>query len=320
MKYSPFLLYSGEETNANFAYFSNLGMKLYDHSFLFVDGPKKVLLVSTMNEKLARKNFKGKILTYGNLKSELKKLIGNKTIGIDGGHMTVKIYNILKRICKMKDVSKDFLNLRSDKKKYEVSKIKRAAKESREIIYSVNLKKCKTEKDVEKALIKETVERGLEIAFKPIVATDKNTSFPHYTPGKYKLKNNVLIDYGVKYQSYCGDITRYFSLKKGLWDKDYEMVKQLTNEIMDEVKNVENAGELTLFTNKLYEKYKLPKQLHSLGHGLGLELHESPTFWKDSKDILKNRVFTIEPGIYRSKWGARFEDDFYFNGKNTRMI
>lgn len=316
----PLLLYSGEETNANFAYFSGLGMKLYDHSFLLVKGKKKSLLVSEMNEQLAKSNFKGEVIVYKKLKEDLKKLLKGRKIGIDGQNLNVRIYNLLKKVSKPKDISQELLKKRSVKNKIEVSKIKKACKLTKEIIHSVDLKKCKTEKDVEKELLKETLERGLEVAFKPIVAAGKNSSFPHYTPEKVKLKDWVLIDYGVKVDGYCGDVTRCFMLRKGPWEEDYEAVKTVCKEIIDEIPNCKNSGELSKFTSKLYKRYKLGKELHSLGHGIGLDVHELPSFGKKSKDKIKNTVFTIEPGIYRSKWGARFEDCVYFNGKKAQVL
>ena len=313
------LLCSGEETNTNFAYYSGLGMKLYDHSFLLM-GKKKILIVSEMNEKLAKSTFKGKIIVYKDLKKTLKKLIGGKKIGIDGSNLNVRMYNFLKKICKPKDVSKELLWIRTEKNKKEISKLRKAVMYTKKIINSVNLKKCKTENDVARELLRKTAEMGLEIAFKPIVATGKNTSFPHYTPGNVKLKNIVLIDYGVKYEGYCGDITRCFILKKGSWEKDYKLIKKIQKEIIDKIKKVKNSGELAGFVDELYKKYKLPKQLHSLGHGIGLDVHELPQFSKKSKDKLKNTVFTVEPGIYRKGWGVRVEDCVFFNGKKTVVL
>ncbi|MDD5022779.1 MAG: M24 family metallopeptidase [Candidatus ainarchaeum sp.] len=316
----PFLLYSGEETNANFIYFSGLGMKLYDHSFIFIDEKKKILIVSKMNYKLARENYSGKIEVYGDLKRILAKLLKGRKVGIDGENINVKMHNFIKKFCRTEDVSEELIKQRTVKKDFEITKLKKAAEISREIINSVELKKFKTEKEIEKYLLRETIEKELEPAFKPIVASGKNSSFPHYTPRDYKLKNVVLVDYGVKYQGYCGDVSRCFFLSKGPWEKDYETAEQIAYEIADESKNCEFAKELSEFTDKLYKKYKLPEQMHSLGHGIGLEVHESPSFGKKSKDRIKNTVFTIEPGIYRKNWGARFEEMFYFNGRSTKRL
>lgn len=316
----PLLLYTGEKKNANFTYFSGLEGKLYDHSFLLIDGKKKILLVSEMNEMLARSEFKGEVLVYGDLKKQLKSMLRGRKIGVDESSLSVREYRKIRRYCKPNDVFEELLKLRARKKPEEVEKIKRAVKESKEIIESVELKRCKTEKDVEKLLLRETIERGLEPAFKPIVSSGPNTAFPHYSPGEHKLKNAVLIDYGVKYRGYCGDITRMFVLEKGPWVKEYELVKQITKEVIDYIPKAKDSGEVAKFAQELYSKYKLPKLPHSIGHGIGLDVHEFPGFGMKRDHEIKNTTFTVEPGIYRKNWGVRFEECVYFDGKKARVL
>lgn len=316
----PLLLYSGEKRNANFTYFSGLGVKLYDHSFLLIEGKKRTLLVSEMNEMLARNEFKGKVIIYGDLKKKLKEILRGRRIGVDESSLSVREYRVIRRYCKPKDVSGELLKIRAIKKPEELNKIKKAVEYSKKIINSVDLKKCRTEKDVEKILLRKTAELGLEPAFKPIVASGPHTAFPHYLPRDYKLQKAVLIDYGVKYRGYCGDITRMFMLEKGPWVKEYELVKQITQEVVDYIPKAKNSGEVAKFVEKLYSRYKLPKLPHSIGHGIGLDVHEFPGFGMKREHKLKNTVFTVEPGIYRKNWGVRFEECVYFDGKRARAL
>ena len=93
----------------------------------------------------------------------------------------------------------------------EVAKTKKAVHATKEILNSIDFSKHKIELDIKKFLLKETLEQGFEQAFNPIVATDKNSSFPHYTPANVKLGSIILIDYGVKYEKYCA-ANQVFSL------------------------------------------------------------------------------------------------------------
>ena len=60
--------------------------------------------------------------------------------------------------------------------------------------------------------------------------------------------------------------------------------------------------------------------IHSLGHGIGLEVHEAPSFFEDKK-ITPHHVFTIEPGIYfLGKLGIRIEDTLVWDGKKVKIL
>jgi len=305
------LLYRGNEFNTNFYYFSGIDI---DHAFLV----SKTLLVPRMNQKLAKKMFKGKVIPYSNYNKELKKLLGKKT-EIDGASLPARVYLRLKKITKIEDSTEKFFEERSKKKPQEISNIRRAVKETKEIIESVDFKKYKTEMDVKKYLLKETFERGLEPAFEPIVAAGVNTSHPHHYSGKKKLKGHVMIDYGVKYNYYCGDITRCFMLK-GKAKEEYEKLQQVTGEIVDELGNLRSGNEVSLFAEKTVKKYDFPKMIHSIGHGIGLDVHEFPRLNKKYEDRIKGTTFAIEPGVYGSRYGLRYEETIYFDGKKGRVL
>ncbi len=152
-----------------------------------------------------------------------------------------------------------------------------------------------------------------ELSFPVIVAFGPNSSIPHHKPGNQKLKkgDNILIDCGVKFEGYCSDMTRNFGY--GSVSDEYRAKYEL----------LLKAQEKTL------EKYQVgttPKQLdeycreligaeaeyftHSLGHGVGLEIHELPGLGKKSEELLvKNSIVTCEPGLYYpGKFGIRIED------------
>lgn len=156
---------------------------------------------------------------------------------------------------------------------------------------------------------------GQRVAFEPIVAFGENSALPHHRAGSRKLKNKdvVLIDVGIFVDDYASDMTRCFFFK----DKDpllfslYEEMQKFHAKLLSEMKE----GVLISLLDKKAREWM--KELgftasHSLGHGLGLEVHESPRIAYDEnlKDVLKeNMVITIEPGLYiPGRGGLRYED------------
>ncbi len=152
-----------------------------------------------------------------------------------------------------------------------------------------------------------------DISFEPIVAFGPNSATPHHQNSAKKLKMGdlVLIDMGMKYKGYCSDMTRTLFTKKPTAEQENVYFKVL------------EAQELAIKALKAGVKCsKLDKIArdsmgsdashfgHSLGHGIGLDVHEAPNLSSRSKDTLKeNMIVTVEPGIYLpGKFGVRIED------------
>ncbi len=163
------------------------------------------------------------------------------------------------------------------------------------------------------------LEKGAEgMAFEPIVAFGKNTAFPHYRPGSTRLKkgDSVLLDLGVVVDHYNSDMTRTFFFGKP--DPRlvvfHAVVKEAHDAALLYCRPGVKVGELDRAARRVIEKAGLDAHLaHSLGHGVGLEIHEFPRLkiqGEDSNVTLKEgMVITIEPGLY---WpgvgGCRLED------------
>lgn len=156
------------------------------------------------------------------------------------------------------------------------------------------------------------------VAFSPIIAFDKNSSMPHYRAGDAFLKKNssILIDIGVLYRHYHSDMTRVVfceSAPKELL-KIRDIVEEASSNALSLVKPGVSGAKLdeaarSLIAKKGYGDYFT----HSLGHGVGLEIHELPTLKRSESGegaILQEKmVITIEPGIYiPGLGGVRLED------------
>ncbi len=153
-------------------------------------------------------------------------------------------------------------------------------------------------------------------SFDAIVASGSGSSMPHYeTSMKKKIKQGdiLLIDMGCVYRGYNSDLTRTIfvnSVDKEI-EKIYAVVKEAQEKAVKAVRPGISTGRLDSVARDLITEYGYGEMFgHSLGHGLGCEVHELPAVKKNGDIRLKkNMVITIEPGIYLpGKGGVRIED------------
>ncbi|MCY0882852.1 MAG: Xaa-Pro peptidase family protein [Acidianus infernus] len=263
-------------------------------------------------------------ILVGSLSDILPKLITKSTVALDTNWSTVSIYKLLSSKYNLIDISKDISEMRSIKDDEELEKIKKAGEITSEAM-KVSMEKILEGEITEKQLsgiIDYTMKAsGAEdYAFPSIVASGKNSSFPHHIPTDKKIleNDNVVVDIGAKFDGYCFDSTRTFNIK-GEIRKIYEIVLEAQLEAIDAVTSGVNASEIDKTARKVIEKYGYGRYfVHSTGHVVGIEVHESPYISFNSNDVLKkNMVITVEPGIYiKDKFGVRIEDTLIVtNGK-----
>ncbi|MCX7661853.1 MAG: M24 family metallopeptidase, partial [Candidatus Omnitrophica bacterium] len=142
-----------------------------------------------------------------------------------------------------------------------------------------------------------------------------NSSYPHHISSERKIQNNepVLIDLGVKFKGYCSDLTRIFFLGKIklLIKSFYNLVKEAQDIAL---RNIKPGVCISLIERKVRSFFKRKGMTnylyHSLGHGIGLEVHEAPRInLKNTQELKEDMVFTVEPGLYRKRdFGIRIED------------
>lgn len=254
-------------------------------------------------------------------------------IGFEPDDLTVSEFIKLKRT-KLSFSPLSLRSLRSIKTREEIRSIQQAATIAEESFTKTKqrIKLGMTEKDVVKLFEKELREIGSDISFPTIVAFGKNASVPHHLPGDTKLKKNdlVLMDFGAKYDSYCSDSTRTFFVGKPATHQQeiYEIVEQAQKKAItfleSKIKNHESihASMVDRTARDYIISQGYPTIPHSLGHGIGLEVHEAPTLSSFSKDTLtEGMVFSIEPGIYLpGEFGIRIEDLFVIKGSRLLKL
>ena len=130
-----------------------------------------------------------------------------------------------------------------------------------------------------------------------------------------------MIDFGIKYDGYCTDTTRMIYMGKPKKEdiENYQFMLNLQDDLVKNAKKGARCSDLFGYCQKNLGKYKM---IHSLGHGVGLEIHESPNLGSKDKTLLnKNVVVTIEPGIYIiGKYGIRIEDTILITSESNEIL
>lgn len=181
-----------------------------------------------------------------------------------------------------------------------------------------------SEKDVAWELEKFLREKGSEaVPFDIIVASGPNSALPHARPSEQTLLENmpVVIDLGARVNGYCSDLSRTFFLGNDdkTFSKIYDIVLGAQLTALATIVAGMNGDQADQLARTVIEQANYGDAFgHGLGHGVGLEAHESPRLGPNSSDLLSDgMVFTIEPGIYIADWGGvRIEDTVVMeNGK-----
>lgn len=209
------------------------------------------------------------------------------------------------------DVSSAVRQARMVKDEREIAAIRRACEIAREVAAELPsyLDDGVTESDVLAELQYAMAKRGATPSFASIVAFGRHSALPHYTTGEAVLAWPALVDFGARYDRYCSDVTRTF-VDGAEQEKVHETVQEAQALALDLMKPGVAARDVHATVDDFFDGRGYPRLPHSLGHSLGLEVHDGPSIRKESDVVLQEgMVVTVEPGIYLEQWGVRVEDD-----------
>jgi len=173
-----------------------------------------------------------------------------------------------------------------------------------------------TEARVAEIVAEELRDAGSEgESFPTIVASGPNAAKPHHAPGDRVIEEGepVIIDMGALHKGYAGDLTRtiWFGQPSEQLVTIYTAVKAAQDASLSAAKPGVTGVDFDASSRDVFASHKLDQYfVHSLGHGLGLRVHEVPSASMRSEDTLEpGNVVTIEPGLYIPDWGGvRIED------------
>ena len=215
------------------------------------------------------------------------------------------------------DVSEDLSALRSVKTPDEIARIRAAEKLVCEIWEDsrARFEPGMTERQMAAMIKKTMIDRGEGEAFPTIVCVGANAAECHHEPDDtvWNGREPVLVDMGVKLGGVCSDLTRNIPPRRrgGLYSKVYDLVLQANLAAIAAARPGITGRQLDKVARDIISKGGFGRCFgHSLGHGVGFEIHEAPYASKKCDTRLEpGMVVTIEPGVYlEGNLGVRIED------------
>jgi Xaa-Pro aminopeptidase len=185
-----------------------------------------------------------------------------------------------------------------------------------------------TELEVAGVLEKALRDEGSEgFPFASIVASGPRSALPHARSSTRRIEPGdfLLLDFGAETHGYCADITRTFVIgRAGPEQREiYEVVRSANEQASRKVRAGMTGRDADAIARDYIEQRGYGDLFgHSLGHGLGLEVHEAPRLARTAEGALaEGAVVTIEPGIYRPGWGGvRIEDDVFLGPTGPKIL
>ena len=153
-----------------------------------------------------------------------------------------------------------------------------------------------------------------EVSFEPIVGSGPLSAHIHHTPSERRFEKGdfVLLDFGARVDGYCGDLTRTVVLGSPSEEqqRQYDAVLAANTGALAAMKPGAECRAVDAVARRTVGEAGYDDFGHGLGHGVGLEVHESPRFNRISEDVLApGMVMTNEPGLYLERpGGVRIED------------
>ena len=264
---------------------------------------------------------------------ELVKRLKIKRLGFDESQINVSCFKKLRSYCprRAKLVPANGLveSLREIKEESEIHNIRQCLKIHHKALQLLKkvVKPGVSELQVLAHLEGFIKKEGVKFSFSPIIASGPNSAYPHAKVSNRILKNNepVLIDIGIDINGYKSDLTRNFFL--GRMTPHYKQVIEATRLAQQEaiklIKPSVKVADVDAHARKVLRKFGLAKYFgHSLGHGVGLEIHENPRLSMKSQAILEpGMIVTVEPGVYiPGKFGVRVEDMVLVNKEGCEVL
>ena len=278
----------------------------------------------------------GKDIRRGSLVAQIAKVCRRLrllSLAVQGDVVSVDIHRELRKACKPAKltIAPPIVNqLRRIKDDFEIKAIENASRVAEAAFRSTcrSIRIGQTEQAIAARLEYEMRKRGAsEAAFPSIVAEGPNAALPHAFPGERRVAagSMLLLDWGACVGFYRSDLTRVVGIHRmpPRIAKIYRIVLEAQEKAIAAIRPGRRARDVDAVARAHIRKAGFGKEFsHGLGHGLGLDVHESPRLGHQSKDVLEaGMVVTVEPGVYvKGVGGVRIEDDVLVTADGARVL
>lgn len=297
-----------------------------EHSLIFIHATGKPTVLVSALEKFTSKEFN---VVKPKNREEQKKTIDMfakkaKRIAVSGSTCSLRMQNVLGVDKKYVDVESELLNLRAIKSNNEIELLLMAndltVKCFEELVS--NWHKFSHENDAIRFIKQFALLHDVGLSFDPIVASGANASIPHHKDFTKLNKGFCVIDFGFCVGGYHADMTRTIYIGKPSVSEIllYNRLLEIQEAAVALVKLGVKCSDLHNYVVKMLGEKDSKLFIHSLGHGVGLDIHELPNVSAKSDAVLRaGMAITIEPGIYdsksKNKFGIRIEDSVIVDKK-----
>ncbi len=274
-------------------------------------------------------------IAKGPLTKELSKWMPRllvKSLGFEGNRIGFDVHEqlIAAKAVRLKPVYGAIERLRMVKSPAEIAAIQAAVQLNSEALAQAlrHLKHNATELDLAAEIEYRMRRLGADgPAFETIVAAGERTALPHARPTERRIRNDqlLLVDMGAALAGYASDMTRTYAVSKlsTKLRRMYRAVLESQLAAIDAVKPGFSCARVDQAARDVLRGYGMDKLfIHSTGHGLGLEIHESPRLGRRERTKLEpGMAITIEPGVYEEGvGGVRIEDTVVVTANGCEIL
>jgi Xaa-Pro aminopeptidase len=264
---------------------------------------------------------------------ESKALAGIANLGLDGEQTTLdfstRLASALEHV-ELQPFSSPFRHFVASKSAGELQALRKAQAVTDAVFESLlpTIRPGITELDLAAEIVYRHLREGAQsMAFEPIVASGPNGALPHARPSDREIRNGdmVVLDFGCFVDGYASDMTRTVAIgtPESSATSAYETVREAQSTAQQAARPGMTAESLDRTARSIIDEAGLGEFFsHSLGHGLGLQVHEWPRIGRSNTDILpENVVITIEPGVYiPGAFGIRIENSVIVTSSGSEAL
>lgn len=296
-----------------------------DEGMMLITPQSEYLIVDGRFTEQAEKESKVTVVDYnGSFIKSIEVLLKkdkSKKCGFEGRKLTyLEADNVMKTISAVKwSAERDIVEtVRIIKEPNEIEAIKKALKIALDTYEYIKKQIVPGVREIDIANEIEYKMKKLGAtgpSFDTIIASGTRSSLPHGTATNKMIKNgdSVVIDMGAVWNGYCSDITRTVFVGEPSKEQQrvYDLVEKAQKFAIDAINPGKKCSDINQVAVDEFKKNSMEKYfVHSLGHGVGLDVHERPYVSEKSEDVFApGMVVTVEPGLYLpDKFGVRIED------------